>query len=117
MLGMGYATAENILYVLNWNSDVSVLRMFTTVPAHAVFAVIMGYFLGEAKLFRNKTFLYSALALFVAAFAHGYYDYFLRLVNIPGLWMGAAVSLVIVVVFVQLAYRRRKNAVTNEEED
>jgi len=57
MLGMGYATAENILYVMNWDSDVSVLRMFTTVPANAVFAVIMGYFLGEAKLFKNKTFL------------------------------------------------------------
>ncbi len=111
MLGIGYATAENILYVLNWNSDASILRMFTTVPANAVFAVIMGYFLGEAKLFKNKIFLYSALALIVPAFAHGYYDYFLNLVNIPGLWVGAIVSVVIVVVLVQLAYRRRKNAV------
>jgi len=43
---------------------------------------------GEAKLYKNKIFLYSAFALLVPAFAHGYYGYFLNLVNIPSLRMG-----------------------------
>lgn len=115
MLGIGYATAENVLNVYHHASDASVLQIFTSVPANAVFAVIMGYFLGEAKFFKNRMFLYSLLALLCAAFAHGYYDYFLRLMNIRGLWLQALVSLVIVIVLVQLAYRRRNNAMASSE--
>lgn len=115
MLGMGYATTENVLYVLNIGSDVSMLRMWTTVPANAVFAVIMGFFLGEAKLFHNKVFLYSMLALLLAVIAHGFYNYFLQLENIPALRIQAIVSLVLIIVLVQFAYRQRRNAVIKVE--
>ena len=109
MVGMGYATAENILYVVNGDSDSAMLRIITSAPANAVFAVIMGFFLGEAKLFKNRILLYSSLALLIPAAAHGYYDYFLTILNIRGLWMQAIVSLIIVVVLVQLAFKRLKN--------
>ncbi len=107
MVGMGYATAENVFYVISSGNNCDVLRMFTTVPMNAVFAVIMGYFLGEAKLFKSRIFLYSLLALLLAVIAHGYYDYFLQMVNIRGLWLQGITSLLIVVVLSQLAIKKR----------
>ena len=53
MVGMGFATTENLYYVLNYGEATAILRMFTAVPAHALFAVLMGYFLGKAKFDRN----------------------------------------------------------------
>jgi protease PrsW len=114
MAGMGYVIAENILFVINKDMDTSMLRMITAAPANAVFAVIMGYFLGEAKLIKSRIFLYSLMALILAAFAHGYYDYFMQIMNIKGLWMQAAASLVIVVLLTQMAFRRRKDSVIKE---
>ncbi|MFZ1677060.1 MAG: PrsW family glutamic-type intramembrane protease [Saprospiraceae bacterium] len=108
MVGMGYATAENVFYVISSGNNCDILRMFTTVPLNAVCAVIMGYFLGEAKLFRNRIFLYGLLALLLAVIVHGYYDYFLQMVNIRALWMQGIASLLIVIVLSQLAIKRRK---------
>ena len=111
MAGMGYAIAENLLYVIIGDADTAMLRMITAAPANAVFAVIMGFFLGEAKLHKSKMFIYSLLALLLAAIAHGYYDYFMQVMNVKGLWMQAGVSLVIVVVLTQIAFKRRKDSV------
>jgi len=108
MVGMGYAIAENVFYAINMDTPPDTLRMFTVVPANAVFAVIMGYFLGEAKLFKNRIFMYSLLAFVVPVIAHGYYDYFLDAVNIRGLWMEGIVSLLIVGILSQIAIRKRK---------
>ncbi len=115
MVAMGYVTAENILYVINGDTDTTILRLVTAAPANAVFAVIMGFFLGEAKLFKTRNFLYSILALILAAFAHGYYDYFLFLSYIRGLWIQAIVSLFIVVVLTHYALKLRKNTVIKPE--
>jgi len=43
MVGMGFATFENVLYVYQYGLATGVLRMFTAVPAHATFAIIMGF--------------------------------------------------------------------------
>ena len=43
MVGMGFATFENVLYVFENGVGTAILRMFTAVPAHAMFAVLMGY--------------------------------------------------------------------------
>lgn len=109
MAGMGYTTAENILYVVNGDTETAMLRMITGAPANAVFAVIMGYFLGEAKMDASKTLLYSILALLLAAFAHGYYDYFMQALHTNGLWIQGIISLAIVVVLTQLAYRKKRH--------
>ena len=98
MIGLGFATAENVIYVLEVGAQVGVIRMFTAVPAHAIFAVIMGFFLGEAKIHPEKNLLYSILALVVAIVVHGLYDYFLFISFIPGIWMGAAASFIIALI-------------------
>jgi RsiW-degrading membrane proteinase PrsW (M82 family) len=95
MVGMGFATLENVLYVYQYGLATGVLRMFTAVPAHATFAILMGFFLGKAKFTHRKVFFYSAIALTVAALFHGSYDYFLFISFVPGIWIGALVSLII----------------------
>jgi RsiW-degrading membrane proteinase PrsW (M82 family) len=95
MVGMGFALTENIIYVFNGDGGTALVRMFSAVPAHALFAVIMGFFLGEAKLEHKHTFLYSLAGLVFATLVHGVYDYFLFISFVPGIWMGAVLSLVI----------------------
>lgn len=95
MVGMGFALTENVIYVINGGGGTAIVRMFTAVPAHALFAVIMGFFLGEAKLANKHTLLYSSIALVVAILLHGIYDYFLFISFVPGIWIGAIISLII----------------------
>ena len=94
MVGMGFATLENIMYVLYGGIEVGILRMFTAVPAHASFAVLMGFFIGKAK-FEMKPVLYSIYALSAATLLHGTYDFFFFINFIPGIWIGGVVSLII----------------------
>jgi len=111
ILGMGFATAENILYVFNGDGGTAIVRMFTAVPAHAVFAVLMGFFIGEAKVFKSSSALYSGMGLFFATFVHGYYDYFLFLPSIRGLWLQAIGALVIVVIITHYAIKLRRDEI------
>src|SRR5436853_481905 len=41
MVSMGFATLENIGYVLNYGFQTGLVRMFLSVPSHAAFAVLM----------------------------------------------------------------------------
>jgi len=95
MVGMGFATLENVLYVYQYGLATGILRMFTAVPAHATFAILMGFFLGKAKFTHRKVLYFSVLSLIAAAIFHGSYDYFLFISFIPGIWVGAGVSLII----------------------
>ena len=94
MVSMGFATIENIFYVLEGGAQLAIMRAITAVPAHATFAIIMGYFLGLAKFTHQHKLLYWMLALACSTFLHGAYDYFLLQNSIPGLWIGAIVSLI-----------------------
>jgi RsiW-degrading membrane proteinase PrsW (M82 family) len=95
MVGMGFATLENILYVFQYGAPTGFIRMFTAVPAHATFAVLMGYFLGKAKFTHRKEIYYSVVALLTPTIFHGAYDYFLFISYVPGIWVGAALSLIV----------------------
>jgi RsiW-degrading membrane proteinase PrsW (M82 family) len=94
MVSMGFATFENILYVADGGIQTAILRMFTAVPAHAAFAVLMGYYLGKAK-FEHKKSYYAFHALGIATLFHGAYDYFWFIAYVPGIWLGAIISLII----------------------
>ena len=85
--------------------------MFTAVPAHALFAIIMGFFIGEAKVFKSSSGLFNFLGLFFASFAHGYYDYFLFLDFFPGLWIQPMIFLVIVIITTHFAFKYRKDEI------
>lgn len=93
MVSMGFATAENILYVMEGGWSVVILRMFTAVPAHTTFAIMMGYYMGLAKFSSKSRGVLLCMALLSATLFHGAYDYFLFVQNVPGIWLGAFVSL------------------------
>ena len=94
VVSLGFAGLENILYIKDGGVETAILRMFTAVPAHATFGVLMGYFLGKAK-FEHKKSHYAIYALGVAALFHGAYDYFWFISYVPGIWVGAIVSLLV----------------------
>jgi RsiW-degrading membrane proteinase PrsW (M82 family) len=97
MVSMGFATSENILYVMNGGYHVAAARIFTAIPAHATFAVLMGYFVGLAK-FRKHPKQFLLLGLSVATIFHGSYDFFLSINNVELIALGALVSLILGVV-------------------
>ena len=76
MIGLGFASLENIIYVFEGGIGVAFLRTLTAVPMHAAFAIIMGYYVGKAKFQnsdrRNET---AIIGLVWAIFFHGAYDF------------------------------------------
>jgi RsiW-degrading membrane proteinase PrsW (M82 family) len=89
MVSMGFATIENIIYVFQYGFTTGILRMFSAVPAHGAFAVLMGYFLGKAKFTHRRTLYFSVIALLAPTVFHGAYDYFWFISFVPGIWVGA----------------------------
>jgi hypothetical protein len=55
------------------------------------------------------------MALGFATFVHGYYDYFLFLPSIRGLWLQAIAALIIVVGLTHFAIKLRKDEIIREE--
>jgi protease PrsW len=110
-VSLGFAGLENILYVLGDNGGVetAIMRMFTAVPAHATFGVLMGYFLGKAK-FEHQKAHYAIYALGVATLFHGAYDYFWFISYVPGIWLGAIASLFIGIFLSRRAIRIHQEA-------
>jgi RsiW-degrading membrane proteinase PrsW (M82 family)/ribosomal protein S18 acetylase RimI-like enzyme len=109
MISMGFATFENLLYVIQSDEvgmgyQVAFLRMVTAVPAHATFGVVMGYYAGKAKFDPRNEKRLLLTGLLWAVFFHGAYDFCLFLQESPAveeyisdglLFLGAIVSFVI----------------------
>lgn len=103
MISMGIAAIENVMYVIDGGVGVAVARMFTAVPAHATFAILMGYWVGRAKM-ENKPQL-NWLGLGSAVLFHGLYDFFLLSELFEGQVFGALLSLIIAIVFSRSAIK------------
>lgn len=71
-IGLGFATVENILYVTSSGLVTAMVRSVTAVPAHFMFAIIMGYCFAAVR-FHGK---HKAWAYILPALAHGIYDSF-----------------------------------------
>ena len=78
-ISLGFAGLENILYVMDGGMTTGILRMFTAVPGHTMFAVLMGYFVGLAKVNPNpvSAAIQHILGFTAAMVVHGLYDFFL----------------------------------------
>jgi RsiW-degrading membrane proteinase PrsW (M82 family) len=81
MIGMGFATAENISYVMQFGIGTGWVRMFISVPAHAAFAILMGYYAGLAKFIPQHRGTLLFTGLFWAVAFHGAFDFFLFIGN------------------------------------
>lgn len=80
-ISMGFAATENLMYVLGTGFGTGIIRAFTAVPAHAIFAVTSGYFLALAKFKPFGKFIFLILALAVPFLLHGIYDFILLAKN------------------------------------
>jgi len=74
---LGFATLENIMYVLSNGLGVGLIRAFLAVPGHAMYGAIMGYFIGRAKLNCARANRLMAIGVLLAILFHGLYDFLL----------------------------------------
>ena len=106
MISMGFATTENIMYVLDNGMGNALSRAFTAVPMHACFAVLMGFYVGAAKFSfkkNKKKFLLTGLAY--ATFLHGLYDFLLMQQNYRYLYLFAFVLVIFAVIMAMRAIK------------
>jgi len=104
MVSMGFAAVENVMYVLQGGMDVALVRAFSAVPAHATFGIIMGFFMGKAKFSKNRI-MWNFTGLMSAILFHGAYDFFLFINFIPGISIGAFISLIIGIILSKRAIK------------
>lgn len=110
IVSMGFATVENVMYVFQFGFATGILRLFTAVPAHAAFGILMGYFLGKAKFTHRRNVYLSLIALLTPTLFHGSYDYFWFISYVPGIWTGAIISLVVSLFLSRKAIRLHQQA-------
>ena len=86
---LGFATIENLMYILIGQNNyiyTGVTRGFLAVPAHMLFGVTMGYYLSLSKFANNdndKKANFSK-SYYVPVILHGTYD-FILMSHLPGL--------------------------------
>lgn len=71
MISMGFATLENINYVMSYGFGTAIVRMFLSVPAHGCFGVIMGYYVGLAKFDKARAGRQMRIGILLAVFFMG----------------------------------------------
>lgn len=77
-ISLGFATVENILYLLSFGVDTAFMRALLPVSSHALFGVVMGYYLGKSK-FTERTRKYLWLAFLAPVLLHIMYNGILML--------------------------------------
>ena len=102
MVSLGFATVENISYVIGAQEEgasVAVLRMFSAIPLHAACGVIMGYFVGMAKFNKKNNNSLLLKGVFLATLVHAIYNYFL--------FLGQGQILSFVALFIAIYYSKK----------
>ncbi|MGN8647094.1 glutamic-type intramembrane protease PrsW [Gracilibacillus sp. HCP3S3_G5_1] len=107
-ISLGFATVENILYLFAHGIEYAFSRAIFPVSSHALFGVIMGYYLGRAKFSKNNERLSLMLALLLPTFLHGTYDFILE--SIEKQWVYGLIPFMVVLWLLSL----RKVKVANE---
>lgn len=81
-VSMGFAFVENIFYLVSVSNaaTIGILRALFSIPGHACFGIVMGYYLGMAKLciingISKKSKLYSFLSLLIPTLMHTFYNF------------------------------------------
>jgi protease PrsW len=69
---LGFATVENIFYVVSSGILTGIVRAIVSVPSHALYGAIAGFYLGEAK-FRKRPAL-ALQGLVAVIFLHAIFD-------------------------------------------
>ncbi|QNK55392.1 glutamic-type intramembrane protease PrsW [Paenibacillus sp. PAMC21692] len=90
-ISLGFATLENVLYAIYTPSSFGSLlaRAMLPVSGHALFGVMMGYYLGKAKFAgtRKKMRLFLSISFALPFLLHGFYDLILMSVEQNWIWV------------------------------
>ena len=78
-ISLGFAFVENIMYIMNYGMSVAISRAIFSIPVHASFGIMMGYYFGlgkmcEKDMVNDKLKMYY-LSFFIPFLFHGLYDY------------------------------------------
>ena len=98
---LGFATIENVMYVLQHGIETGVIRAFLAVPGHALFGALMGYYIGKAKFNKEKETQLILRGIIYAIVCHGLYDFL-------ALTQSALSSLIILLLVVLLLWIRKQ---------
>ncbi|MGB3478003.1 MAG: PrsW family glutamic-type intramembrane protease [bacterium] len=98
---LGFATIENILYVLQHGIGTGIARAFFAIPGHAFFGALMGYYIGRAKFNKEKEKRLILKGVLLAIFLHGLYDFLL--------FTQTVLALLVIVLIIVLWLFVRKN--------
>jgi len=99
---LGFATVENIFYVMEGGWLVALLRASLSVPGHAFFGATMGFYLGLQKTRRENRLMLHALL--VPTILHTAYNV------VVSMGLGS-LSLLLAAAFILLLYRRVKRQI------
>ncbi|MBU1077046.1 MAG: PrsW family intramembrane metalloprotease [Spirochaetes bacterium] len=103
--GLGFASIENVGYMIEFGTKVIVLRAVTATLAHALFSGTAGYYLGLAKFNKEKEKYLIFKGLLLASFFHGLYDFLLM--QKSGMIVLMA-FLLLIILFISLLNKIRK---------
>jgi len=84
-ISLGFATIENVLYLLSFGLDTAFMRALLPVSSHALFGVVMVYYYGRAKFSKLvKTKEMIAMALCAPVVLHILYN---TILSFKGHWV------------------------------
>lgn len=76
-ISLGFATIENILYLISYGVEYAIGRALFPVSSHALFGVLMGFYIGKAQIFKTKKNRMLFVGLTFPVLIHGLYDFIL----------------------------------------
>lgn len=116
-VSLGFATIENILYVLSNGLLVAILRAVSSIPGHMSFGLFMGIYYGRAKLCEKKNDIKGKnynlmMSIFIPVLLHGLFDYCLM--------KGSTISLIsffvlLVFIYVNMFVKIKKHSKEDEK--
>ncbi|WP_010650707.1 glutamic-type intramembrane protease PrsW [Oceanobacillus massiliensis] len=108
-ISLGFASVENILYLLTNGIEYAFLRAFFPVSSHALFGIIMGFYLGKAKMSKQNRKLNIALAFLFPFMLHGTYNFILKSYSQTSSWFYLLIPFMIVLWIVALQRMKAAN--------
>jgi protease PrsW len=120
-ISLGFAATENLLYVISmgvlqegiaggyW---VAFLRMFTAIPAHATFGIVMGYLASTYKFGNKNQTDFILYVLGIPVLLHGFYNFFQMSDSFSLIY-----SFILLILSVLFSYRALKKLKTNSPDE
>ncbi|MEK9198014.1 glutamic-type intramembrane protease PrsW [Ureibacillus sp. 179-F W5.1 NHS] len=84
-VSLGFATVENVLYLISFGINTALMRAILPVSSHALFGVVMGYYFGKSKFANNdKKTEYLILSILTPFLLHIIYN---SILSFKGYWV------------------------------